>query len=747
MKHVADDPLMAALEFFGKLHARPVNTEGAIQGLPVIDGSLTPELFTKAAARCGFESKIVNRSIRQLHSATLPVVLLMEGNEAVILTERVGKNRGKVIVLSTGSGTQEVDLKELEISYSGIAIMVKPSYEFEGRSDFNGKTIGKNWFWGTLWKFRSFYSRVVVAAVMTNLLGLASSMFVMIVYDRVVPNQAADTLYVLATGVMIVYFFEFVLKNLRTFFVDRAGHRIDLILGTEIFGRILGMRYGDKPGSAGSLASQARSYESLREFFTGGTVAALVDVPFLYVYVFAVYLIGGSMVAVPLICGVFLALLVGGFMQMPIGRAVAQSYRAGNQRQALFVEGIQAMETIKSTRSESQMQARMEDTVQKSAKAEGKSRAYSAFTINLTSLIQQMVSTSMVIFAFFEVMHENMTMGGMIACVILTGRAMAPMGIVASLLARFQQSRASLQGLDQIMSMPMEREERGAQYIHLEEFVPSVQTSNLTFSYEAEGESVVKEADIFIKPGERVALVGKIGSGKSSLLKLLMGFYEPSEGRIDLSGIDIRQLDPAEMRLHVGYVPQDPNLLYGTLRSNLKAGCPWVSDAAMLKALDRVGLADFIRTLPRGIDQQVTEGGKSLSGGQRQSISVARALIEDPELLILDEPTSAMDIKTERHLLSRLSGYLDENENRTLIIATHKRSVLSVVDRIIVMENGKIIADGPKDAVLKKVESQARPAAPMSAVGERTPGPSAAKQNDPAASREPSDSSNIELLS
>jgi len=705
-----DDPLMSALVFFGKLHARPVNTEGAIQGLPVVNGALTPQLFSLAASRCGFESKIVERSIRQLHSATLPVILLMEGNEAVILTARLNKKEGEVVVLSSGNGTQRVALKDLEASYSGIAIMVKPSYQFERRADFNGKALGKNWFWGTLWKFRGFYVRVAAAAVITNLLGLASSMFVMLVYNRVVPNQAVDTLYVLATGVLIVYIFEFLLKNLRTFFVDRAGHRIDLILGSEIYSRILGMRFGDKPASAGSLASQARAYESLREFFTSGTVAALVDLPFIYLFVFVIFLLGGGMVALPIICGIFLALLVGGLMQIPISRAVARSYYSGNQRQALFVEGIQALETIKSTRSESQMQARMEETVQMSARAEGKARSYTALAMSLTALVQHLVSTAMIIFAFYEVMQEKMTMGAMIACVILTGRAMAPMGVVASLMARLQQSRRSLKGLNQIMSMPMEREERGAQYIHLEDFRPEISTSDLLFTYEEQGSAVINGVSVSVKPGERVALLGKIGSGKSSLLRLLMGFHAPKEGRIDISGIDLRQLDPAELRRHIGYVPQEPNLLYGTLRTNLKAGCPWVSDQAMLNALDRVGLADFIRTLPRGIDQAVNEGGKSLSGGQRQSIAVARALIEEPELLLLDEPTSAIDTRTERHLLSGLDAYLKEDPKRTLLIATHKRSVLSMVDRVIVLGEGRVLADGSKSDVLKKT----RTASPVS---------------------------------
>ena len=707
----SDDPLLAALIFFGKLHSRAVNAAGAVQGLPLVDGRLTPSLFPRVASRCGFESRLVHRSLKGIHPATLPVVLILHDNEAVVLTSLPKKGDAEMIVLSSGSGVQKISRGELEKAYSGIAIFVKPSYEFEKRSDFNAKTLGKNWFWGTLWRFKSFYARVCLSSLVINILALASSIFVMNVYDRVVPNEAVDTLYVLAIGVLIAYLFEFGLKTLRTFFVDRAGHRIDLILGSEIYSRILGMRYNDRPASSGALASQARSYESLREFFTSATVAALADLPFVVIFAGVIFLLGGFFVAIPVLTGLALAFLVGVLMQIPINRAVAQSYHSSNQRQALFVEGIQALEQIKATRSESEMQARMEETLHVSSKAEVKSRGYSHLAMNLTSLFQSLVSTAIIIAAFYQVSEEKMTMGAMIACVMLSGRAMAPMALVASLLTRLQQSRRSLMGLNQIMEMPVERDERGARYLSVQSFQPDLRLENLRFAYSPDSQPVLDGINLSIKAGERVAILGRVGSGKSSLLRMLMGLQSPSDGLISISGIDIRQFDPADLRRRVGYVSQDLRLLYGSLRSNLKAGCPWVDDAALLKAIETVGLAGFIRSLPRGIDQPVSEGGQSLSGGQRQSIAIARALIEEPELLIFDEPTSAMDQQSEMYFLGKLDQYLREDPLRTLVVATHKRSVLAIVNRVVVIENGKVVADGPKDEVIRQEARQAAAAA------------------------------------
>lgn len=695
------DPLLQALDFLGKYHGRAVNLDSAVHGLPVVDGRLTPELFERAASRSGFTSRIARRPIKKIHPATLPVVLLLDNGEVLMLLKFKNRKVAECAVLSAGGGTQPVEIKDLERFYSGYAIFAKPEYRFEQRTDFAPTQPKKNWFWGALWKFRGFYARVGIATVMINLLALASSLFIMNVYDRVVPNQAVDTLFALAIGALAAFALEFSLKTLRTFLVDRAGHRIDLILGGDLFGKVLGMKYAAKPASAGSLAGQARSYEGLREFFTSASISALFDLPFVFLFAGIVFLLGGA-AAVPLLFGAIFALVFAALMQIPISRAVSSSYAAGNQRQALYVEGVNALETIKSTCSESDLQARMEDSVHVSAKADGKARGFSQLALNMTSLTQQVVTVGIVVTGFYLVKAEEMTMGALIACVILAGRAMAPLTMISSTLGRFQQSRKSLEGLNKLMEMPSEREDSQSQFLSLDRFEAKVQVNEASFSYSPDSESVLKDVNIEIQSGERVALLGKIGCGKSTLLRMLIALYHPTQGRIDISDIDSRQLDPAQLRRQVGYLSQDPMLLYGTLRTNIAAGCPWANDTDIWEAVERAGLAEWVKSLPQGVDTPVSEGGKSLSGGQRQAIAFARATLNSPPLLVLDEPTSSMDWNTEKSLLEQIDTYLKEDSSRTLIVATHRRSVLSICNRVIVMEKGKVVADGDKNQVLNQ---------------------------------------------
>ncbi|MEM7013766.1 MAG: type I secretion system permease/ATPase, partial [Verrucomicrobiota bacterium] len=662
---------------------------------------------------------IIQRPIKQIHGATLPAVLLLQGGEAVMLLSFPNRKTAEVAVLSAGGGVQQLPVRQLEAGYTGFAILAKPVYDFESRSTFTPEPPKKSWFWGTLWKFRGFYARVGLATVMINILALASSLFIMNVYDRVVPNQAIDTLWALGAGALAAFILEFALKTLRSYFVDRAGHRVDVILGGDLFAKVLGLPYGSKPQSAGALAGQARSYEGLREFFTSATISALFDLPFVFVFAGIVFMLGGP-AAIPLLVGACIALGFSLLMQWPISVAVRASYQAGNQRQALFVEGVNAMEMVKATRSESELQARMEQNVHISAKADGKARTFSQLALNTTSLMAQLVMVGIVVVGFFQVMAEAMTMGAMIACVILSGRAMAPLTMISSLLTRFQQSRRALDGLNQIMDAPSERNERSAQYIALGDFRPEIGIHQLSFSYgEESGEPALQGLNIRIQPGERVAILGRVGSGKSTLLRTLLGLYQPASGRIDFQGIDLGQIDPAELRRHIGYVPQDPPLLFGSLRSNLCAGAPWATDAMIWTAIERAGLAEYVRSLPRGIDHAVAEGGASLSGGQRQAVTIARALLEEPKLLVFDEPTAAMDHYSEKELLKQLNAFLAEDPMRTMIVATHKRSILSIVDRVIVIDGGKVIADGPRDEV---IASQTKsPQSPPQSHPESTP--------------------------
>lgn len=697
---LSTDPLLRALAALGRLKSLPVDTAGATRGLALENGRLTTENFVDSCQRIGLEAKLCQRKLRDIHPATLPVVVLLNDGSAVIITAWTDRNTLEGIAFTAAEDlTFSTSLADLKKHYTGYAIFTRSSDVLEKRADFTAAPRApKHWFWGTLWQFRGVYSRVAVATLAINFLALASSLFIMNVYDRVVPNKATDTLMVLALGVLIAYCMEFVLKSLRTVFIDRAGRRADLILGSEVFAKVLATRFHRKPTSAGSLAGQARAYESLREFFASATVGALVDLPFIFFFVGIVYLLGG-VTALPLFAAVFLALLVALLVQIPMNRSVNDGYLASNQRYAMMVESVNALETVKATGSESELQTRMEDCVRQSAKADGRSRGISQIGMNLIALIQHLATTMIVVVAYFQIAQEKMSMGAMIACVILAGRAMAPLGMFASLLMRLQQSRRSLRGLNDLMQAEDERDDRDK--IAVQDFKPEIRVSKLKFGFGDNPEEILKGLDLNIQVGDKVALLGRIGCGKTTLLRVLMALYPGREGGVRISGVDTRQWSVGALRRHIGYVPQEPCLLYGTLHSNLLAGCHGqVDDDAVMRAIERAGLSDFVASLPNGLATPVSEGGASLSGGQRQSIALARAYLLEPELMILDEPTSAMDIATERKVLNNLAAYLNEDKRRTLVVATHRRSVLGVVDRVVAMEAGAIISDGPKETVL-----------------------------------------------
>lgn len=694
------DVFVNGLSFFGKLYGTTVNANSVLHGLPLPGGRLTPELFHRAASRCGLEAKLVKRRLSQIDGTLGPALIISTTGIPFILLERVD-DQARVFSLNSGHGEMLLPWKKLKEKYSGYVILVKRAFEFEKRSDFSPEQPKKSWFWGTLFKFRSLYAKVGVATVFINLLAITSSVFVMNVYDRVVPNQAKETLFVLAAGALIAFLFDFIIKSLRTFFVDRAGHRADLIMGGILYEQMLGMKFSARPASAGALASQARAYEGLRDFFASATLTALIDLPFVFVFAGIIYLLGG-IVALPMVVGLVLALLVGAIMQWPISQAVQNSYQASNQRQALTVETLNELETIKTSGAESTLAARMDACVHTSAKADSKSRFFSQCAVNMTSLIQHLVSIGIVIFAFYQVVDEKMSMGAMIACVMLAGRGMAPVGMIASLLTRLQQSRRSLKGLNDIMGLAVDRPGDGLG-IDLSVFTPSIQAESVSFSMPAgDGQQIdiLNDISLNIEAGERVALLGKVGSGKSTLIRMMMGLYEPSNGAVEIGGVDLRQLNPSQYRRRIGYISQDSGLLYGTLRSNLMAGSPWITEEEMWDAIHRAGLTEFVQGHPAGIDLPIAEGGASLSGGQRQMVCLARAFTGDPDILIFDEPTSAMDPATEKRFKEQVSAYLSEDENRILVMATHKRSMLTMVERVVAIDRGKKVTDGPKDETL-----------------------------------------------
>lgn len=667
--------------------------------MPLVEGKLTPDLFVRAAERAGFSARIVKRSLSGLHDGLLPAVLVLDGNQTAILVQRQHK-KAEVIYPETGEGAKWVEAKTLDADYAGYAIVIQPAFQFEERSlERTGPKRARSWFWGTLWKFRRFYGRVAIASVVLNVFALASSIFIMTVYDRVIPHQAFETLYVLAWGFGVVLVFEFILRLLRALFVDRASQRADVLLAGALYEHILGVKFSSRPGSAGAFASQVRSYETLREFFTSATLIALVDLPFVLLFVFVVYLLGGIM-ALPLLIAVVLTLLMGLILQWPLAKAVRQGHMAANQRHALVVEAVTSLETIKAVRAESEMQRRLEDSVRGSSSADANSRWIASVATSIAAFMQQATTIALVVIGVFQIMEGNLTMGGLIATVILTGRGMAPLARVTGLFTRLQQSMVALKSLNEVIALPAERTEQGEVKAGVPDFKAAVSLRGVQFAYSEEAAPALDDVSLEIKPGERVAIMGRVGSGKSTVLKLALGLLEPNEGIVQVSGLDLRQVDPADLRRHVGYVSQHATLLYGTVGSNIIAGVPWASEEQLWDAAKIGGVENFIRSHPQGLQMPVGERGEQLSGGQRQAIAIARAFVADPELLLFDEPTSGMDVNSQREFIQQLLAWLEARKEATLIIATHRIELLQAVDRVVVLGDGKVHRDGPRDQVL-----------------------------------------------
>ncbi|MFK5923046.1 MAG: type I secretion system permease/ATPase [Verrucomicrobiota bacterium] len=701
------DPLLDCLMVAGKLHGKALSRDSVTMGLPLVDNRLTPDLFIRAADRGGLTAKLVRRPLRKISDLILPVVLILEEGHACVLTKHDGV-QAEVISPDIDDGSTTVSLKELKKSYTGYAIFLKPKFDYEERADLKVVPRASSWFWGTLWRFKKLYIKLIPASILINLFAIASPIFIMTTYDRVVPNQAMETLTVLAVGASIVFGFEFLIRMLRGYFIDRAGKRADVLMASALYEQILGIEMSAKPASSGAFANQARAYESLREFFTSATMVALIDLPFVFLFVYLVFVIGGTAVALVPLSAAVLVLAMGLLLQFPLKHAVKSSYQTGMQRHALLVEMITGLEAVKGASAEANFQRRIEECVRESAELEVKSRWYSSLATTMTSFIHHMVTIGVVVVSVYEIKEGNMTQGAMIACVILSGRGLAPLAKVAGLLTRLQQSMTALHGLNQIMKMPRERAP-GQQHVSRPDFRPEIDFKEVSFAYPGQKVAALKEVSFHIKPGERVAILGKIGSGKSTMLRMLMKFYQPSGGLLKISGTDITQLNPSEIRRQAGYVPQEATLFYGSIKDNILMGSPWSGDEPLKKAAGRTGVNKFVENHPMGYDRPVGERGSMLSGGQRQCVVLARALLTEPDLLLFDEPTSGMDSTAEREFSQDVLSYLNENSRRTLVLATHKPSLLALVDRIIILDDGRIVANGPKQEVLAKIQGGAKP--------------------------------------
>jgi ATP-binding cassette, subfamily C, bacterial LapB len=690
-----DDPLANCLVLLTRLQHRPFSLQSLTAGLPLESSRLTPELFVRAAARADISANILKRPLDKIANLTLPAVLLLKDDQACILLERLD-GRAKVVLPEAGAGEDEVDLSDLEERYTGFAIFVKPAFRFDKRTDTSFIPKPKHWFWGTVGQAWPIYSEVLIASLLINIFALVMPLFIMNVYDRVVPNNTLQTLWVLAIGVGIIYVFDFIMRGLRGYFIDIAGKKIDVILSANIFEKVMAIRMESRPQSVGAFASNLQEFESFREFITSATITTLVDLPFVVLFLVLIWWLGGA-AAYPAIIAVPVILFSSFLLQKPLAKVINETFRTSSQRQSTLIESLTGLETIKAIGAEGPMQRRWEQLIGHLGKLSLKARLLSAANVNTATFLQQIASVAVVIVGVYQIGDRLMSVGALVACTLLTGRALAPLSQVAGLITRYHHARAALDGINRMMGLPVEREP-GKSFVHRPGFKGTIEFKDVTFSYPEQPVAALQNISFRVAAGERVGIIGRIGSGKTTIEKLIMGLYRPTSGSVWIDGVDLQQIDPADLRKNIAYVPQDPMLFFGTVRNNIVYGAPYVDDRAMLQAAEIAGVTEFVNRHPLGFDMPVGERGEGLSGGQRQTIAIARALLLDPVLLLLDEPSNSLDNRSEENLKARLAQHMG---SKTLLLVTHRASMLSLVNRLIVVDGGRIIADGPKEQVLE----------------------------------------------
>ncbi|MDR2209818.1 MAG: type I secretion system permease/ATPase [Azoarcus sp.] len=692
------DALLNSLLILVRAFGGNQTRDAIVAGLPLKDGKLTPALFERAARRAGMRSNIVAASLDNLNPALLPAVLLLNDGSACVVTQMsTHRNRWRVIFPELSDAAVMLDRAELERHYSGNAIYVRPEFQFDARAQQSNK-VARNghWFWSVIAANKRIYNDVLLAAFIINLFAVAMPLFVMNVYDRVVPNSALDTLWVLTIGVFIVLLFDMILRTMRGYFVDLAGSRIDVELSAHIMERVLGMRMEARPASAGSLAANMKAFESVRDFISSATVTAFIDLPFALLFMLVIVWIAWPLV-LPFVLGIVVLVIYSLAVQSKMHDLAQASYRAGAQRNATLVEGLVGVETLKTMSAEATVQHKWETSTALLARVSTQLRLLSASATNGANWIIQLVSLAVILIGVYLISEHELSVGGLVACYMLSSRAMSPIGRIAGLLVQYHTAATSLESTDSLMNRECERP-GGANFISRKNLSGEIEFRDVVFNYPAQEIAALNGVSFRIKAGERVAIIGRVGSGKTTLEKLILGLYRPLSGAVMVDGIDVRQLDPAELRRHIGYVPQDPVLFYGSLRENIALPKPHADDAEVLRAAAVAGMTGFVNAHPQGFDMVVSERGDSLSGGQRKSVAIARAVIHDPPILLLDEPTASMDHTTEEEIKRNLKEF---SQGKTMLLITHRTPLLELVDRIIVIDAGRLVADGPKEQVVE----------------------------------------------
>ena len=731
---IETDALAHALSWLTQHHGRERSPESLLAGLPLA-GPLQPGQALRALRDAGFSAGLVERRIGDLHQLLLPAVLLLKNDDACIVVARrpEGDAGGDYDIVMPGRQHHActATTAELQAEYTGVALVCTPQVQAElDEAPSLTRNPGSHWLWGTMRRYIPYYRGALVAALLSNILMLATGMSIGVIYDKVIPHQAYVTLWALAIGAGLSVLFDLMARQLRTYLIDMAGKKADLVVGSILFRQTLGLRMEHRPESAGAYAHVLGQMQSVREFFGSATLSAISDLPFIVIFLAMVFVAGGPLVLVPLTA---IPLLMGlsFLVQNALRRAMSAHMQEHADLHGVMVEVVDGMEDVKAAGAQGRFLRRYEESTAAAAMAHLRSHRISSLTMNITAISQQIVTMTMLVWGVYLIEDKVITNGALIGAVMYATRALGPLASVTSLSMRYQGARAAMRALDDLMRKPQDRTP-GKVYVPKRELEGRLALNEVGFSYPVqlppghahghvqahaqagppkEGPRVLKGMNLLIQPGERIAVLGRIGSGKSTVLRLLAGLYLPSEGQVEADGIDLRQIDPADYRARVGFVAQDPRLFHGSLRDNVLLDRPSadpsrLSDVARLTGLDRLVAAH-----PEGWELPVGEAGALLSGGQRQLVALARCLVTKPTVLLMDEPTSSMDAQSEVAFLRQLK---EACGSCTLVMVTHRPAVLELVNRVVVVDSGRVVMDGPKAQVLAALSGQ-RPAMPPQA--------------------------------
>lgn len=709
-----DDTLLQSVRWLCGHFDRDRSLDALIAGLPK-DVLLSPSLALASLTTAGINAGLVERSLWDIPQQIMPIILVRKGSGGCILLDRVRKKNAEgkmtyfyqLVLPEMGNKAVEIEHTELSEWYSGFAIFARPAAKIDKRLEEELPLNQKHWLFSTLWRYRRYYRSAAIASILINVLSLASIFFTMNVYDRVIPNQAFVTLWSLAIGVTVAMLFESITRFIRAHLIDTAGKKADLIVGSALFRQAINVRMEHKPASSGTFANQLREFESLREFVSSATLAALADLPFVVMFVAVIFMISGPLGVVPLMM-IPLIIILSVIIQWPLAKIMRENMKDSSLKQGLLIESIEGMETLKATNGQAHMQRRWEKFSALQANSGTKSKRYSTLATTSFTFLQQLQTVMLILIGVYLIDDGSLTMGGLIGTVMLAGRATGPLGQVIGLATRYQSSKSALTSLSKLMEMPTDRDSVH-DYIANPELKGNFVLKDVDFSYPAPpmqpNPDIIKGLNMHINASERVAILGAIGSGKSTLLRLMARLYQPTKGQLFTDGLDVNQIDPADWRRHIGYVSQDARLFYGSLRENVMLGMPDATSQEFMRVLHLTGLDHVAARHPLGINLPVGENGCSLSGGQRHLVSLARTLLSRPQVLLLDEPTSAMDSQTEQVFLRHLQT---ATQGQTLVVVTHRPSLLELVNRIIVIDNGKVVLDGPKEHVLARLNGKSK---------------------------------------